>query len=181
MTPARTLPLYGVVAEFDSPAALVDAARRTREAGYTRFEAYAPFPIEELSEAVGHPHTRLAWVVFFGGLVGGLIGYLLQYYTAVVTYPLNIGGRPLHSWPAFIPVTFECTILGASLAAVLGMLARNGLPMPYHPLFHVPRFARASSDLFFLCIQARDPMFDPDRAGQFLRELYPADVQEVPQ
>lgn len=175
------LPVYGVVAEFRDPTSLVDAARQTREAGYTRFEAYAPFPIEALVEAVGHPHTRLPIVVFLGGLVGGLTGYLLQYFTAVVTYPLNIGGRPLHSWPAFIPVTFECTILGAALAAVFGMLARNGLPMPYHPLFHVPRFSRASHDSFFLCIQARDPKFDTTTVTQFLRTLQPTDVQEVPQ
>jgi hypothetical protein len=175
------LPAYGVVAEFDNPTAVVEAARRTREAGYTRFEAYAPFPIEELVEAVGHPHTRLPVAVFIGGLLGGLSGYLLQYITAVHTYPLNIGGRPLHSWPAFIPVTFECTILGAALTAVFGMLARNGLPMPYHPLFHIPRFARASSDLFFLCIQARDPKFDISAVTEFLRSLGPKGVQEVPQ
>ncbi|HEY1381509.1 MAG TPA: DUF3341 domain-containing protein, partial [Gemmataceae bacterium] len=134
------LPVYGVVAEFDNPTALVVAANRTREAGYTRFEAYAPFPIEDLVEAIGHPRTRVPLIVFLGGLIGGLTGYALQYVTAVVTYPLNIGGRPYHSWPMFIPVTFECTILGAALAAVLGMLALNGLPMPYHPLFHMPRF-----------------------------------------
>ena len=174
------LPVYGVVAEFTDPTALVAAAERTRAAGYTRFEAYAPFPIEELVEAVGHPHTRLPLAVFLGGLIGGLSAYLLQYFTAVVTYPLNIGGRPPHSWPAFIPVTFECTILGAALTAVLGMLARNGLPMPYHPLFHIPRFARASRDLFFLCIQARDPKFDAGPVSQFLRGLSPTDVQEVP-
>jgi hypothetical protein len=174
-------PIYGVVAEFDSPAAVVAAAHQTREAGYTRFEAYSPFPLEALTEAVGHPRTRLPLLVFFGGLLGGLAGYLLQYMTAVHTYPINIGGRPLHSWPAFIPVTFECTILGAALTAVFGMLARNGLPMPYHPLFHVPHFARASRDLFFLCIQARDPKFDAGAVSQFLRGLGPADVQEVPQ
>lgn len=176
-----TLPIYGVVAEFDNPSALVAAANLTREAGYHRFEAYAPYPIEELAEAVGHAHTRLPLAVFLGGLIGGLGGYLLQYLTAVVTYPINIGGRPLHSWPAFIPVTFECTILGAALTAVFGMLARNGLPMPYHPLFHMPRFARASRDLFFLCIQARDPMFDAVAVSEFLRTLGATDVQEVPQ
>ena len=175
------LPVYGVVAEFDTPTAVVAAAHKTHEAGYTRFEAYSPYPIEELVEAVGHPRTRLPMVVFIGGLIGCLTGYLLQYFTAVVTYPLNIGGRPLHSWPAFVPVTFECTILGAALSAVFGMLARNGLPMPYHPLFHIPRFARASRDLFFLCIQARDLKFDAAAVAQFLRTLGPADVQEVPQ
>jgi hypothetical protein len=175
------LPVYGVVAEFKDPTALVAGARRAREAGYTRFEAYAPFPIEELAEAVGHSHTRLPLAVFLGGLFGGLGGYFLQYYFCVLEYPLNIGGRPFHSWPAFIPVTFECTILGAALTAVLGMLARNGLPMPYHPLFHVPRFARASRDLFFLCIQARDPKFDVEQVKQILRGFGATDVQEVPQ
>ena len=176
-----TLPIYGVVAEFADLGALVAAAHATRAAGYTRFEAYSPFPSEALTEAVGHPKTRLPLVIFIGGLLGGLTGYLLQYVTAVHTYPLNIGGRPFHSWPAFIPATFECTILGAALTAVLGMLARNGLPMPYHPLFHLPRFARASRDLFFLCIQARDPLFEAEQVTRFLRSLTPTDVQEVPQ
>ena len=174
-------PVYGVVAEYDNLPALVAAVRQTRAAGYTRFEAYTPFPSEELNEAIGYHYSRLPLVVFLGGLFGGLAGYGLQYYTAVVHYPLNIGGRPLHSWPAFIPVTFECTILGAALTAVLGMLARNGLPMPYHPLFHVPRFARASRDLFFLCIQARDPRFDVADVSRFLQGLNATDVQEVPQ
>jgi hypothetical protein len=177
----RTLPIYGVVGEFADPTALVAAAQRARLAGYTRFEAYAPFPIEELPEAIGHHRTRLPLIVFLGGLLGGLGGYFLQYYFSVLEYPLNIGGRPLHSWPAFIPVTFECTILGAALSAVLGMLALNGLPMPYHPLFHIPRFARASRDLFFLSIQARDPMFDVATVTQFLRDLGGANVEEVPQ
>ncbi len=175
------LPLYGVVAEFDTPGAVVAAAHKAREAGYTRFEAYSPYPLEELVEAVGHPRTNLPLVIFLGGLLGGLGGFLLEYFTAVVTYPINVGGRPLNSWPAFIPVTFECTVLGASLTAVFGMLARNGLPMPYHPLFHIPHFARASRDLFFLSIQARDPKFDVEGVKQFLRTLNPTDVQEVPQ
>jgi hypothetical protein len=175
------LPVYGVVAEFTDPTALVVAANRTREAGYTRFEAYSPYPIEALVEAVGHPRTRLPMAVFIGGLIGGLTGYLLQYFTAVVTYPLNIGGRPLHSWPAFIPVTFECTILGAALSAVFGMLALNGLPQPYHPLFHLPRFARVSRDLFFLCIERRDPLFDLTRTREFLAKLNPTEITEVPQ
>src|SRR5262245_5340398 len=175
-----TPPIYGVVAEFADLQSLVAAALATRAAGYSQFEAYSPFPSEALTEAVGHPKTRLPVAVFIGGLLGGLTGYLLQYVTAVYTYPINIGGRPFHSGPAFIPVTFECTILGAALTAVFGMLARNGLPMPYHPLFHVPRFARASRDLFFLCIQARDPLFDVEQVNRFLRNLAATDVQEVP-
>jgi hypothetical protein len=172
--------IYGVVAEFKDLAALVTAAVATRTAGYTRFEAYSPFPSEALTEAVGHPKTRLPMAIFIGGVLGGLTGYLLQYVTAVHTYPIVIGGRPLHSWPMFIPVTFECTILGAALTAVFGMLARNGLPMPYHPLFHVPRFARASRDLFFLSIQARDPLFDVEQVKRFLLSLNPTRVDEVP-
>jgi hypothetical protein len=174
------VPSYGVVAEFDSPADLLDAARAARQAGYTKMDAYSPLPVEGLADAVGHGKSKLPTLVFLGGLIGGLTGYLLQYFTAVHTYPLNIGGRPLHSWPAFIPVTFECTILGASLTAVFGMLALNGLPMPYHPLFHLPRFARASRDRFFLCIEARDPIFDAMQVGAFLQTLHPLMVEEVP-
>lgn len=174
-------PIYGVVAEFPTPAAVVAAARATRNAGYVRFEGYSPYPLEELNEVIGYGRSRLPAIVFLGGLVGFLGGFFLQWYTSVHYYPLNIGGRPLNSWPAFIPVTFECTILGAVLSAVFGMLALNGLPMPYHPLFHVQRFAeRASRDLFFLCINYRDPKFDRVGTAEFLRGLDPSDVQEVP-
>ena len=174
-------PIYGLIAEFASPAALVEAAHRAHAEGYRRMDAYSPFPVEELAEAIGFKKTRIPLVVFTGGLLGCIGGFFMQYYAAVIDYPLNIGGRPLHSWPAFVPVTFECTILGAALTAVLAMLARNGLPMPYHPLFHIPRFARASRDLFFLCVQARDPKFDLPAVTAFLRSLSPSDVQEVPQ
>jgi hypothetical protein len=173
-------PIYGVLAEFADLDSLIAAVKAVRAAGYSRFEAYTPMPSEELTEAIGYRHSPLPLLIFLGGLVGGVGGYLLQYYTSVFAYPLNIGGRPLNSWPAFIPVTFECTILGAALMAIFGMLALNGLPMPYHPLFHVPRFSRASGDLFFLCLQARDPLFNRAQARDLLRQLGASDVQEVP-
>jgi hypothetical protein len=172
--------LYGLVAEFDDPTALVGAARKAREGGYRRLDAYSPFPVEELTEALGMRHTKLPLLILLGGIVGCLGGYYMQYYAAVISYPINVGGRPLHSWPMFIPVTFELTILLAALTAVLGMLALNGLPMPYHPLFNVPRFALASRDRFFLCIQAIDPKFDESTTKQFLAELQPVRVEEVP-
>jgi hypothetical protein len=172
--------LYGLVAEFDAPTALVGAARKAREGGYRRLDAYSPFPVEELTEALGMRHTKLPLLILLGGIVGCLGGYYMQYYAAVISYPINVGGRPLHSWPMFIPVTFELTILLAALTAVLGMLALNGLPMPYHPLFNVPRFALASRDRFFLCIQAIDPKFDESTTKQFLAELQPVRVEEVP-
>src|SRR2546427_8356030 len=172
--------LYGVLAEFDTPDELLAATRRAHEAGYRQMDAYTPFPIEGLAEALGFHRPRLPLIVLLGGIVGGVGGYLMQYWIAAIDYPLNIGGRPLHSWPAFIPVTFELTILGAALAAVLGMLVLNGLPMPYHPLFHVPRFALATRDRFFLCIEARDPKFDREATRQFLASLEPREVAEVP-
>lgn len=173
-------PLWGMMAEFDSPTALVAAARKTRDAGYHRTDAYSPFPIEELTEALHHHHTdRLPLLVLLGGLVGGAGGFGLQYYAAVVSYPLNIGGRPLLSWPSFIPVTFEMTILVASFAAVLGMLGLNGLPMPYHPVFNVERFSGASRNRFFLCIESRDPLFDREGTGKFLESLEPREVCEI--
>jgi hypothetical protein len=175
------LPLYGLVAEYTSAEALVNASRSAREAGYHRMDAYSPFPVEGLIEAMGKRSTRLPFIVLLGGLLGGLGGYLLQYYTSVHAYPLNVGGRPLHSWPAFIPVTFECTVLGAALAAVIGMLTLNGLPMPYHPLFHVERFARASRDRFFLCIEAADPLFNLEATRDFLKSTGAREVTEVPQ
>jgi hypothetical protein len=167
------------VAAFATPEALLAATRRARCAGYRHMEAYTPFPVEGLAEALDFHHTHLPLVVLLGGLVGGVGGYALQYWINVINYPLNVGGRPLHSWPAFIPVTFELTILVAALAAVLGMLALNGLPMPYHPLFNVPRFASVTRDGFFLCIEARDPQFDRLETRRFLEDLAASEVAEV--
>ena len=172
-------PIYGLIAEFDEPSSLVLAAHRARAEGYRRMDAYSPFPIEELHDALGMHHTGLPLIVLLGGLVGCLGGYLLQYWTSAVSYPVNIGGKPFHSWPAFIPVTFECTILVAALSAVFGMLALNGLPQPYHPVFNVPRFALATRNRFFLCIEATDPLFDHDRTCAFLETLEPREVSEV--
>jgi Protein of unknown function (DUF3341) len=171
--------IYGLMAEFDDPASLVSAAERARHAGYVCMDAYSPFPIEELHEALGSPRSRLPLIVFIGGLIGCIGGYALQYWVSVITYPVNIGGKPFHSWPAFIPVTFECTILVAALSAVLGMLALNGLPQPYHPVFNVPRFALASRNRFFLCIEATDPKFDVERTRRFLETLEPREVTTV--
>ncbi len=171
--------VYGLMAEFGDVGELVTAARKAREAGYVHLDAYTPFPVEELDEALDLHHTRLPMLVLIGGIIGGLAGFGLQYWTTVIDYPINVGGRPLFSWPAFIPVTFECTILGAGLTAVLGMLGLNGLPQPYHPVFNVPRFALASRDRFFLCIEARDPKFDIDETWGFLSRLQPRQVSQV--
>jgi hypothetical protein len=171
--------LYGLMAEFEDATSLVTAARAAHEQGYRCLDAYSPFPIEALHEALGSRHTRLPLVVLLGGLFGGVSGYGLQYWVSVMAYPVNVGGRPLHSWPAFIPVTFECTILGAALAAVLGMLALNGLPQPYHPVFNVPRFALASRNRFFLVIESVDAKFDLDQTRTFLQSLHPREVTAV--
>jgi hypothetical protein len=176
----KRTPIYGMMAEFDSPSDLVAAARRTSEAGYQKIDAYSPFPIEELAEAIGFHSNAVPLVVLIGGLIGCLSGYALQYWISVITYPINVGGRPLHSWPAFIVVTFEMTILFAGLAAVLGMLALNGLPMPYHPVFNVPRFAFATKDRFFLMIFSTDPKFNPVDTRRFLEGLSPRSISEVP-
>jgi hypothetical protein len=175
----RRQPLYGIIAEFDNPTDIVAAAHRAYEEGYRKMDAYTPFPIEELAHAIGFHHSRLPLVVLAGGIVGGLSGYLLQYWTSVIDYPLNVGGRPLHSWPAFIVPTFEMTILGAALAAVLGMLALNGLPRPHHPIFDAPRFELASRNRFFLCIESSDPLFDPEKTRSFLKSLGPHEVSDV--
>ena len=172
-------PLYGLMAEFADPTTLVAATRRAHEAGYRKMDAYSPFPIEELSEAMGHHHDSLPLLVLIGGIVGGAVGFFLQYYASVVDYPLNIGGRPPLSWPSFIPVTFEMTILVAAFVAVLGMLGLNGLPMPYHPVFNVERFVNASRNRFFLCIESRDPLFDKETTAKFLESLEPREVCEV--
>jgi hypothetical protein len=171
--------IYGLMAEFDDPTSLVTATERAHHEGYRQMDAYSPYPIEELHDALGARHTKLPLIVLIGGLVGCVGGYALQYWSSVIAYPLNIGGKPLHSWPAFIPVTFECTILAAALSCVLGMLALNGLPMPYHPVFNVREFALASRDRFFLCIEARDPLFRHDETRRFLESLNPVKIYEV--
>jgi len=173
-------PIHGLMAEFDSPTQLVHATRRAHEEGYRRMDAYTPFPIEELSDAIGFRHTRLPLIVLIGGLLGCLGGYALQYWVAAIEYPMNVGGRPYNSWPSFIPITFETTVLVAAVSAVLGMLALNGLPMPYHPVFNVKSFALASKDKFFLCIEATDPMYDRAATQKFLESLEPREIAEVP-
>jgi len=167
------------MAEFENPSALVAAAERARLAGYRQMDAYSPIPIEELNEALGLRRTRLPILVFIGGVLGGLAGYGLEAWTQIVAYPMNIGGRPFHSWPQFIPVTFEMTVLGSALTAFVGMWALNKLPQPYHPVFNVPEFARASTDRFFLCIEAGDPRFDRSGTRQFLEGLHPVGVSDV--
>ena len=171
--------IYGVMAEFDNPTALVNAARAAREKGYRKLDAYSPFPIEELSDALHLHKNRLPLIVLAGGIVGGLAGYLMQYYVTVWDFPINIGGRPLHSWPAYIVITFEMTILLAAISAVLGLLALCGLPMLYHPAFNVPRFALASRNRFFLSIEATDPLFDARATPEFLETLGAKEVSEV--
>jgi hypothetical protein len=171
--------LYGIMGEFETPDQLLAAAKKARAAGYKHIDAYTPFPIEGLAEAIGFRWTAVPLITLIGGIGGGLTGFGLQYWCSAITYPLNIGGRSLNSWPAFIPVTFELTVLGASIFAVVGMLALNKLPQPHHPVFNVERFAGASTDRFFLVIEARDPKFDLAGGARFLQEASSKFVSEV--
>ena len=172
--------VYGLMAEFDSPQELLTAAHKTNAAGYKKIDAFSPFPVEGLDEAIGFHKDSVALVTLIGGLIGGLSGYLLQYYVSVITYPLNVGGRPYHSWPSFIIVTFELTILFGGVSAAIGMLALNGLPMPYHPVFNVSEFAKASDSKFFLLVESSDPKYDTARTREFLKGLAPRAISEVP-
>ena len=173
-------PIYGILAEFDSSTDLVYAAKAAYAAGYRKMDAYSPFPIEEASEAIGFHKSRVPLIVLLGGLLGGLSGFGLQYWINVISYPLNIGGKPYDSWPAFIVPTFEMTILFAGLSGVFGMFALNGLPMPYHPLFNVDRFSAVTRDKFFLCVEAADPKFDLVDTQRFMESLKPLSISEVP-
>jgi hypothetical protein len=176
--PARTT--YGVMAEFDSAQAVVDAARRAVGEGYSKVEAYTPVPIEELNDILHRRRTILPKISLLGGLAGMATGFALQYWASAIEYPLNIGGRPYASWPAFVVPSYELTILFSALATAGGMIALNGLPQPYHPVFNAPRFSLASSDKFFLVIEAADPRFDADRTPRFLQDLGAKGVYDVP-
>lgn len=175
---ART-PVYGLMAEFDDPDKLLASARRAHGEGYRNMDAYSPMPIEGLAEAVGFRSRAVSSIVFAAGAAGAIGGFSLMLWITTTAYPLNVAGRPLNSWPAYIPITFECMVLLACLSAVFGMLALNGLPRPYHPVFNAPHFARASRDRFFLCIEADDPRFDAAGTRQFLESLQPMEVVEV--
>jgi len=171
--------LHGLLAEFATPGALVHAAERARLEGYRHLDTYSPFPIEQLSEALALRRSKVPLITFVGGLLGGAGGYVLQYWSQAAAYPMNVGGRPYHSWPHFIPVTFETTVLGAALACFIGMWALNRLPQPYHPVFNVPAFDGASRDRFFLCIEATDPKFERHATAKFLEGLHPTGVTAV--
>ena len=171
--------IYGLMAEFENSDELLIAAQRAREAGYRRMDAFSPFPVEGLADAVGFRFTRVPLICLIGGLIGCSGGFFLQYWPNVFGYPLNIGGKPYNSWPNFIPITFELTILCAGLATVFGMLALNGLPTPYHAVFNVPHFELASRNRFFLCIKARDPRFDLQKTKEFLASLKAKGVSEI--
>lgn len=171
--------LYGLVAEFETPEALLEAARQSYNAGYRKMDAYTPMPVEGLADAVGFPKNRVPLVVMIGAILGGSGAFYLCYWMTVIAYAHNVGGRPMNSWPAYIPITFEGTVLIAAFSAIIGMLALNGMPTPYHPVFNLPRFQLASRDRFFLCIEARDQKFSLDETRAFLENLKPLEVSEV--
>ena len=171
--------LYGFLAEFDSPEALKEGVRAARLEGFRKFDAYSPFPVEGLADDMNLRRSPVPMITLAGGVIGFLTAAVMQYYSSVIAYPINIGGRPLDSWPSFVMVTFELTVLFAGLSGALGMLAINGLPKPHHPLFNVTRFERVTQDGFFFCIEATDPMFHPERTWQFLEGLKPEGIYAV--
>jgi hypothetical protein len=171
--------IYAMVAEFEDEVQLIAAAERTRKAGYKDLDAYAPFPVHGLSEAIGFRDGRVPWLILIGGMLGGLGGYTLQWYTAVVDLPLNVGGKPLNSLPAFFPITFESTILCGAFTAFFSVLILNRLPKPYHSIFNTPGFERASQDRFFLEVGVEDPLYDSKETRHFLEALKPINVSEV--
>jgi hypothetical protein len=172
--------IYGLLAEFETPTALVNACKAARAEGYREMDAYSPFPVEEASEAIGFHKSAVPLITLIGGILGGTSGFALQYWINVIAYPLNIGGKPWNSWPAFIVPTFEMTILFAGLIGMFGMFALNGLPRPYHPLFHVDQFSKVTRNRFFLCVEAIDPKFDLAGTRQFMERLNPLSISEVP-
>jgi hypothetical protein len=172
--------LFGLAAEFDSAEAIVEAARRVHDEGYRCTETYTPFPVTDLPEALGLQRTAMPLIVLVGAIFGAAGGFFMQWFANVIHYPWNAGGKPPNSWPAFIPITFELGILCGAVAGVIGLFVLNRLPKPFHPMFNVERFARASRDRFFICIEADDPKFDPQATRYFLQRLEPLAVMEVP-
>jgi hypothetical protein len=175
----RTLS-FGLMAAFEDHERLLAATRKAYEQGYRRMDAYSPFPVEGLPEELGRKRTLVPLIVLCGGIAGGVGGYFMQWYAMGRDYPFNIGGRPFHSWPMFVPISFELTILTAAICALVGMIALNRLPQPYHPVFNVADFARASVDRFFLCIETSDPNFEADKTREFLLSCHAREVTEVP-
>lgn len=171
--------LHGLIAEFPAVEDLMKAAEAVRNAGYSKTDAYTPYPVEGLIEALGKHHSRIPYLILAGGLTGLCAAFVMMFYTGVIDYPQNIGGRPLFSWPMYFPIMFELTVLLSAFTAVFGMIGLNGLPRPYHPLFNVPEFAKASRDGFFLGIEATDPKFDLNQTKAFLQTLHPRGVHEV--
>jgi hypothetical protein len=163
--------IYGVMAEFETAQQILDATRAAWQRGYREMDAYTPYPVEGLATELGETTSRVPFVILVSGIVGAGIGFFMQYWSMAVAYPLNVGGRPYNSWPVFVPIMFEVMVLIASFAAIFSMLYLNGLPQPHHPVFNVPRFAHASQDRFFLCIEATDPLFDPVETATFLASL----------
>ncbi len=172
--------IFGLMAEFGSPDDILEAARKASASGYVRLDAYTPFPMEELTDALRLKHTKLSLFVLCCGIAGCLTGFFMQYFAATTDYPLNIGGRPLNSWPQWIPITFEMTILFSAVGTFIGVFFRNGLPRPVHPVFNVDRFEHASRDKFFLCIESSDPKFDAQETRNFLQSLNPEHIHTVP-
>jgi hypothetical protein len=173
--------LHGLIAEFDEPSKVLAAARAAYESGFRKMDAYTPFPVEDLAETLGMKKTGVPLIALICGILGGATGYGMQFFSATIHYPLNVGGRPLHSWPAFVPITFELTVLFGAVGAVLGMLALNGLPRLNHPIFDTPFFAERNQSHFYLCIESGDSRFDEDTTAKFLRSLTPLNVWEAPE
>jgi hypothetical protein len=177
--PNESSELYGIMAEFEQPEQLLHAARRAYESGYRKMDAYSPYAVEGVAEAIGFRKTRVPLIVLLGGIAGAVSAYAMQWWSAAVDYPLNVGGRPLHSWPSFVPITFELTVLFAAIAGTLGMIFLNGLPRLYHPVFNAPEFKLASQTRFFLCIEADDHVFNADEVRQSFHSLGAEKVLEV--
>jgi hypothetical protein len=177
----ETPSIHGVMVEFDDPDTLIVACERAYEAGYRKMDAYAPMPVEGLAEAIGFKKNNVALAVLIAGICGATFGFFFLEWITNIAYPHNVGGRPLNSWPAYIPITFECMVLFAGLTSMFSMLAMNGLPKPYHPVFNVKAFQRATVDKFFLCIESTDPMFRPEDTVHFLGTLGGNEVSIVPE